>query len=154
MKATWTAAALLALAVVFYGAQVPAPPDDAVAEAPAVSVTFDSVVDWSAIHPRHGFFLDGSVAFYFADESKTATGDDISARGSTFGSDDIACRKALAAAFLSFQERAHREGYNAVLDVRTYAHSNVVGRSRDACLCRAGHRVYTTVRGRLAMVGK
>jgi hypothetical protein len=130
------------------------PPADLAELAPPMSVTFESLKAISEENPRHGFVLDGSVRFYFADEDgPAALSDELRARGSTWGGDSYACRRALVAAFLSFQERAKREGFNAVVGVRTYARLMVNSANRERCLCRVGHRASTMVKGRLAKIG-
>ena len=116
-----------------------------------LEVTFDS---FKSLEDSHGRTLDGSIMFYFANEGGPATElDEISARGSTFIGDlgeEVACRKALLAAFNSFEERAKRDGATAVVGMRTFASQTAVSKLRQHCLCRvAKNRAATTVKGRL-----
>jgi hypothetical protein len=101
-----------------------------------------------------GRTLDGSIKFYFADEKAPMKGgEEISARGNTFqkGDDIERCKRAMLAAFISFQERAKRDEKTMVVGVRTFYDNGTFSKSRSRCLCAAGgRRVGTTVRGRLA----
>jgi hypothetical protein len=106
---------------------------------------------------KKGRELDGSIKFYFADEGgPKSSEEEISARGSTFvaGDPERACRQALLAAFISFQERAKRDGAKAVVGMKTYADDGHFSKSRNKCKCRYANRVYTTVRGRLVGVAR
>lgn len=119
---------------------------------PKVEISFD---EFKGMQDKRGRILDGSIKFYFADEQgPKADSEELSARGSTFTSGDPerACRLSLLTAFISFQERAKREGAKAVVDLRTYAEFSVYSKSRRRCLCRSGNRTFTTVKGRLAQM--
>jgi hypothetical protein len=116
-----------------------------------VEVDFSALKDLS---DKKGRTLDGSVKFYFADEKTSLKGgDELSARGAKVGHgpDDERCAQALLVAFLSFQERAKREGKTAVINIRTYSSSTDSSGSRKSCQCIAGgFNVHTTVKGQLA----
>ena len=116
-----------------------------------VEVSFDSL---KGLEDKKGRALDGSVKFYFADEKAPAKGgEEISARGNTMsrGTDEERCERAMLAAFLSFQDRAKKDGMTKVVDVKTYSEADVSSGSRKKCLCIAGGmRVGTVVKGRLA----
>ena len=116
-----------------------------------VEISFDEL---KGLEDKKGRTLDGSIKFYFADEkSSLKGGEEISARGNTMqkGSQEDRCVKAMLAAFISFQERAKRDGKTAVVDVRTFSEADVSSGSRKKCLCVGGNlRTGTTVKGRLA----
>jgi hypothetical protein len=133
-------------------------------------VTFDSL---RGLTESHGRSLDGTVPFYFSEESHPGSiGDELSARGSAFvtlpqplrgkqQSPELieaakvnACRLAVLAALVTFQERAKQEGANGVTGVRTYAEMFISSGKRERCLCRVGARAYTTVKGRLVKTEK
>ena len=119
-----------------------------------VSVTFDAAKNAEV---RSGDSLDGSVKFFFADEKNApkSTEGELSARGSSFkGKDDEdKCAKSVAVALLSFQKRAKKDGFNAVVDIRSYSESNRFSGKRSECQCVAGGSgARTTLKGRLANV--
>jgi hypothetical protein len=135
-----------------------------------VAISFDSL---KGLTESHGRGLDGTILFGFTGEAHPpSTAEELSARGSAFvpwptvqrgirvtdgqiqAAKLSACRQAVLAAMVTFQERAKREGANGVTDVRTFAEGFVSSPTRDKCLCRIGARAYTTVKGRLVKIEK
>jgi hypothetical protein len=116
-----------------------------------VEIDFAALKDLS---DKKGRTLDGSVKFVFADEkTELKGGEELSARGAKIGHgpDEDRCAQALLVAFLSFQERAKREGKTAVVNIRTFSSSTDFSNSRKRCQCIAGgFNVRTTVKGQLA----
>jgi hypothetical protein len=118
-----------------------------------VSVPFSAA---QVLTVRGGDSIDGSVKFIFADEKSPAKGGaELSAKGSSFHGEGAEgkCALAVAAAFVTFQKRALKEGYNAVVDIRTYSESDRFSSSRKECQCVVGGiGARTTVKGRLAKI--
>ena len=118
-----------------------------------VSVPFSAV---EAGEGRKGASLDGTVKFVFADEKGSSTsGEELSAKGfSRKGkTDEERCAQAQLGAFLTFQKRALKDGYNAVVDIRTYSEADRFSKSRKDCQCvSGGFGTRTTVKGRLAKI--
>ena len=87
--------------------------------------------------------LDGSVRFYFGDQSHpkvvTRHGEYMSnKKTNAFNkTDKWACEWAFLSAMLSFQERAQREGGNAVVNIRSYYKKNLIS-STSEFECGAG----------------
>lgn len=88
--------------------------------------------------------LDGSVGFYFGDQKHPA----IEKRFGEFMSnkktnafnktDERACQWAFLSAMVSFQDRAIREGGNAVVNIRSYYKRNEISSSTEF-ECGAGN---------------
>lgn len=87
--------------------------------------------------------LDGSVRFYFADQSTprvlTRMNDDFSNRKTNaFGKTDIeACKWAMLSALVAMQESAKARGANAVIEVASYYKKKVYA-DRTKYECHAG----------------
>jgi hypothetical protein len=148
-KLSYLGLGLLALTL-----SIPAAKAVAGGTAEQVEIKFDDAV--KNFQDKKGRHLDGSVKFYWAAEKAPAKGgDELSARGMTMqrGEQEERCAKALASALITFQERAKKEGHNAVVDIRTYYDADTKSDSRDKCLCIGGRsNTRTTVKGRLADV--
>lgn len=117
-----------------------------------VTVAFAAAKDQQTLH---GDGLDGSVKFYWSNEGGPKGGKELSARGFSRrgATDKERCAKAVAAALVSFQKRAKKEGYNAVVDIRTFSESDRFSGDRNKCQCVAGGLgTKTTIKGRLANV--
>jgi hypothetical protein len=118
-----------------------------------VSIPFSAV---EAEEGRKGATLDGSVKFVFADEKGSRTdGEELSAKGFSRkgATDEERCAQAQLGAFLTFQKRALKDGYNAVVDIRTYSEADRFSKSRKDCQCvSGGFGSRTTVKGRLAKI--
>jgi hypothetical protein len=115
-----------------------------------VSVAFASAKDQKTLHDGG---LDGSVKFYWSNEGGPKGGKELSARGFSRrgATDQERCAKAVAAALVSFQKRAKKEGYNAVVDIRTFSERDRSSGDRNKCLCVSGGLgTKTTIKGRLA----
>ena len=153
MKKAWMSAAAAALMVVSMAGAKAA---YAGGKAEQVSIKYDDAV--KNYEDKKGRKIDGSVKFYWADEKAPVQGgEELSARGMTMqrGEQEERCVKALAAALITFQERAKSEGKNAVVGITTYATATEKSGSRNNCLCIGGRsNTRTTVKGKLAQIGK
>ncbi|HEX6437803.1 MAG TPA: excinuclease ATPase subunit [Candidatus Binatia bacterium] len=87
--------------------------------------------------------LDGSVRFYFGDQSAPQVlamlGSDVSNRKTNaFGkSDEKACNWAFLSAMLALEKRAHQMGANAVINIVSYYNKKVMS-SATEFECHAG----------------
>jgi hypothetical protein len=90
-----------------------------------------------------GQALDGSVTFYFGNSSHPAVekkfGNFVTnKKTNNFGKPDVeACNWAMLAALKTFQERAHNEGGNAVINIKSYYKKNEVSYDKEF-ECHAG----------------
>jgi len=81
--------------------------------------------------------LDGSVRFYFGDQRHPKVlkrhGEFMSnKKTNAFNkTDKRACEWAFLSAMVSFQERAQREGGNAVINLRSYYKKNLISSSTE-----------------------
>ncbi len=103
--------------------------------------------------------LDGSVRFYFGDQShpgvsqrfgEVMTNKKTNAFNKT---DKHACEWAFLSAMLSFQNRAKREGGNAVINIRSYYKKNEIS-STTEFECGAGRVIAgVTFKGEIVKIG-
>jgi len=109
--------------------------------------------------------LDGSVQFYFSDQSHPAvdaslvqdivtnkkTGTNTSNSKQT---DEEACRWAMVSALMALQERARKEGGNAVINIESYYKKNNY-KSQDQYECHAGSLMTgVALKGDVVRLGK
>ena len=153
MKKAWMSTAAAALMLVSMGGAKAA---YAGGKAEQVVIKYDDAV--KNYEDKKGRKIDGSVKFYWADEKAPVQGgEELSARGMTMqrGEQEERCVKALAAALITFQERAKSEGKNAVVGIHTYYDASTKSGDRNHCLCIGGNfNTRTTVKGRLAKISK
>lgn len=81
-------------------------------------------------HPKAGDRLNDSIELYFGDqphpavESKIGTWTSNKKTNAVGKSDEIACQWAFLSAMISLQQRAVREGGDAVVNIRSYYYQN------------------------------
>lgn len=102
--------------------------------------------------------IDDSVALYFGDQSYAAPSKKLgeftsNKKTNAFNkSDDEACRWAMLSALLSLQERAVKEGGNAVVDIVSYYKKNEMS-SDSQYECHAGNIMAgVALRGRVVTI--
>lgn len=127
MFSTGCTAVILGLFVALFGSQAARAADDKV-----ILPVADALATQAAKEK-----LDGSVAFYFGNSVhpgvvKSFGNFTTNKKGSAFAkSDTETCNWVLLSALITLQERAQKEGGNAVINIKSYYKKNEVSYDKD-----------------------
>lgn len=127
MFSTGCAAVILGLFLAMFGSQTAKAADDKV---------ILPVADALATQDAKGK-LDDSVAFYFGNSAHPAVVKSFgnfttNKKGNAFAkSDTETCNRVLLSALITLQERAQKEGGNAVINIKSYYKKNEVSYDKD-----------------------